>query len=307
LLDAQGAELVAGPIDRVEQLPGGPLLVHLPEGWVFSAEGLSPEALPGPRPDAWLSQFEAWHPRLAAVIALCLLSAWAIWRWGLDILVVLAMSVTPDAPVRAMDQSNMVIIDRLIADETQVTEARRAEVQAIFDRLTRFAPEAPWGEYHLLFRDMPSVGPNAFAMPGGTIVVNDQLLNRFDDDDVIAAVLGHEIAHVSEKHVLSQLYRAGTSYLLIALIAGDPGPFLEDMLREGNGLLALSYSRHQEADADQRGYRLANDAGYDGTALAEFFETLSDEGDAFAPTWLSSHPDLEDRAAAIRTMSGQWD
>lgn len=87
------------------------------------------------------------------------------------------------------------------------------------------------------------MGPNAFARPGGTIAIIDELLERFDDPNVVAAILGHEMAHVSQKHSLAQLYRAGSTYLLITLIAGDPGPLLDTILVEGNALLSLAYSR----------------------------------------------------------------
>lgn len=304
LEDAQGVVLIRGPVERIEQIPGGPVQVHLPDSWLFEADTADDlRHLPGRRSGERLSRFEAWHPRLILVAISCLLAAIAIWRWGLDILVALALAVTPDAPVRAIDFTNVAVIDRSLADETQVSLQRQQEVQAIFDALLRHAPAAPWGEYRLLFRDIPAVGPNAFALPGGTIVVTDQLLDRFDDKDVIAGVLGHEIAHVSERHVLDQLYRAGTGYLLVTLIAGDPGPFLEDALREGNALFSLSYSRGHEAEADRLGIATASAAGYDAAALAEFFEVIEAEfGDA-GPGWLSTHPALDDRIDRIRRLA----
>ncbi len=306
LRDADGAVLASGPVQRIERMPGGPAQVHLPDGWLFETDA-DLNGLPGARPDRWLSRLEAWHPRLAAVALICLLAAVALWRWGLDLLVALAMAVTPDAPVRAMDGGNMVMIDQVLAEQTQLDLDRQLQVLAIFDGLVRHAPPAPWGEYRLLFRDIPAMGPNAFAMPGGTIVITDQLIQQFEDDDVIAAVLGHEIAHVSERHVLAQLYRAGSIYLLVTLIAGDPGPVLQDFLREGNALLALSYSRGQEAEADRLGVATANAAGHDGAALAEFFDALLDEIGEDELGWLSSHPALADRAAQIRGMAGGTD
>lgn len=304
--DAGGGVLAVGPVLRIEQIPGSPTLVHLPDGWLFEAAPAADLAgLVGPQSGGWLARIEAWHPRLAAVAVLCLLAAWAVWRWGLDLLVVLALAVTPEAPVRAIDTSNMAFVDRVLASESAFPAARRAEVQAIFDRLADAAPPAPWGEYRLLFRDMPAVGPNAFAMPGGTIIVTDDLIRDFPDDDVIAGVLGHEMAHVSERHVLAQLYRAGTTYLLITLIAGDPGPFLRDVLAEGNALAALSYSRKQERQADRLGIATARAAGHDGAALADFFQALRDQHGDDDMGWLSTHPALDERIDRIRALSGE--
>lgn len=304
LLDEVGDLLVQGVVQRVEQMPGGPVLVHLPQGWLFEADrNATLDGLSAPRPDAWISRLEVFHPRLIAVALACLLGAYAIWRWGLDLIVALAMAVTPELPVKGMDQSSLFMLDRLVADESRIPAGRQAEVQAIFDRLTDQVPDAPWGEYRLEFRDMPDIGPNAFAMPAGTIVITDQLLDEFPQDDVIAGVLGHELAHVHERHVLRQLYRAGSSYLLIALIAGDPGPFLQDMLLEGNALMSLSYSRRQEAQADTLGTASAGAAGYDAAALAMFFERLQrDYGDG-DPGWLSTHPGMEERIRRIRNQA----
>ncbi|WP_325168773.1 M48 family metallopeptidase [Paracoccus caeni] len=305
LQDHDGNLLTDGVPLGIEQIPGGPLLVELPGDWQFeAAPGSDVSTLPGPRKGRRLSRAEAWHPRLALVVGLCLFAAFAIWRWGLSVLVAVAMWVTPESVVKVIDAGNMAVIDRTFADDSRTSAARQKEVQAIFARLREQAPPAPWGEYRLLFRDMPAIGPNAFAMPGGTVVVTDQLLERFDDPDVIAGVLGHELAHVSERHVLAQLYRAGTSYLLVTLIAGDPGPLLQDMLREGNLLLSLSYSRHHEAEADRLGVATATAAGYDGVALARFFEALEEDFGADGPSWLSTHPAHGDRIERIRDMAG---
>lgn len=299
-----GALLVAGPVRRIEQMPGGPALVHLPEDWLFEAQdGADLDTLTGPRPDAHLSRLEVFHPRLIAVAAACIAAAFVIWRWGLDVIVAIAMALTPDPPVRAMDAGTMAMIDRLMAEETQIPAARQAEIRQIFDRLIAQAPDSPWGDYRLLFRDMPEIGPNAFAMPAGTIVVTDQLLQDFPEDDIIAGVLGHELAHVHDRHVLRQLYRAGSSYLLIALIAGDPGPFLQDLLLEGNALLSLSYSRGQESQADALGLTTAAAAGYDPDALALFFERLQRDYGEVGPDWLSIHPGTEDRILEIREQA----
>lgn len=305
LHDASGVTLVMGEVERIEQMPGGPALVHLPQGLLFEADDPADLAhLAAPRPDARLSRFEAFHPGLIAVAAACLVAAFALWRWGLDLIVAIGLALTPDAPVRAIDSANMAVIDRLMADETQIAAKRQAEIRAIFAGLVANAPDAPWGEYRLLFRDMPEVGPNAFAMPAGTIVVTDQLLDEFPDDDVVAGVLGHELAHIHERHVLRQLYRAASSYLLITLIAGDPGPFLDDVLLEGNALMSLSYSRGQESEADRLGIATAGAAGHDPAALAIFFERLQQEHGDLAPGWLSTHPGMADRVRQIREMVG---
>lgn len=305
LESADGALLHEGAVTLNEQLPGGPQLVHIEDGWLFEvACGQDGGNIPGPRHDRWLSSLETWHPRLAGVLVVCLLAGFTIWRWGLGLLVSLALALTPHHIVKGIDASQMAIVDRSIARQTRLSDETRDRVSRIFNDLIAKADAAPWGGYQLHFRDMPEIGANAFAMPGGTIVITDQLVEQFkQDEDVIAAVLGHEIAHVFEKHGLAQLYRAGSIYLLVTLIVGDAGPILEGLLREGNLLLSLSYSREHEEEADRLGVRTAQEAGYDGTALARFFESLEKEGGVDGPSWMSTHPSNHDRIEKIRSYS----
>ena len=84
----------------------------------------------------------------------------------------------------------------------------------------------------------------------------------------------------------------------MALIAGDVGPIVEDMLLEGALLLSLARSRDQELEADRIGIGLAFDAGYDPVALVHLFEHLSHASDV--PSWLSTHPALDERVPAVR-------
>jgi Zn-dependent protease with chaperone function len=145
---------------------------------------------------------------------------------------------------------------------------------------------------------MPAVGPNAFALPGGTIVVTDELIREFPDADVIAGILGHEIGHVVEDHGLHRLYRSLGAYALIALLVGETGPMLEDILLEGNALLSLSYSRAQESAADEFGLTLSHSAGFDPIGLKIFFERLG-AGIGDDMQWMSTHPNHSNRVEAI--------
>lgn len=221
-----------------------------------------------------------------------------IWRWGLDLLVALAVALTPAGLPERIDDGHVAFIDRVLADPSALDDGQKGKIRLVFKDIVSVAPEPPFGPYTLLFRDIDGLGPNAFALPGGTIIVTDALVRTFPDPDVIAGVLGHEIAHVSEQHGLKRVYRSIGAFLLVALIAGDVGPIVEDMLLEGAVLLSLARSRDQELDADRIGIGLAFDAGYDPEALVHLFEHLAHDGDV--PSWLSTHPALDERIPAVR-------
>lgn len=294
------AALCPAEITRIETLPGSPARIDFASGWIFETEDPL-EGLPHRPRDGWLTRLEAWHPRLLAFALLGLLAGFALWRWGLDVLASAAVVLTPPAVVSSIDSFQMQVLDRGgMAEETRLSAARQAEIRTIFNRVAAHAPTPPFGPYRLEFRVLEGMGPNAFALPDGTVVLSDELATRFADENILAGVIGHEMAHTAQSHGLHQLYRAGASYLLIALIVGDAGPILEDLILEGNALLSLRYSRAHEAEADAIGQRIAADAGYDPAALAGFLEALEKEFGPGGPEWLSTHPNAKGRAKALR-------
>ena len=252
-----------------------------------------------------LHRWEAWRPRLVLVVVSGLVAAYTVWRWGLGVLVAVAVAVTPDALPEVIDDGNIAFIDRTLAEPSGLSDAEQDRVRRIFTDIKAVAPKPPFGDYTLFLRSMPEVGPNAFALPGGTIVITDQLVETFPDPDVIAGVLGHEIAHVSGKHGLKQVYRSLGTYLLVALVAGDVGPVLEDMLLEGGLLLSLSYSRRHELEADHIGLALAAKAGYEPEALVRLLEHLTGSGSRSVPSWLSTHPTSDERILEIRRFASE--
>ncbi len=259
-------------------------------------------ALTGQTRGTLLHRYEAFGPRLIGVALACVAAAFAIWRYGLDILAAIAIAFTPPAVVAQMDRGTLQVIDTTMAEDSKLSPADRAKVEAIFAKLSAaLPPEAQTAHrFTLLFRDMPGLGPNAFALPGGTMVMTDTFVQDFPKEDVIAGVLGHEMGHVVDQHGLYRLYRSLGSAVLIAFLAGDVGPILDDIVLEGNVLLSLSHSRSQESAADQFGLRLAADAGYDPAGLGVFFDRISKEyGQDEGMEWLSTHPLSADRLQQI--------
>lgn len=295
------AQIASASLDALTidpPLGRAPRRVTFPDGTLFETDSHAAiEHLSGPNASSTLHRWEAFHPRLIGVVAAACVAIFLLWRYGLDILAGAAVALTPNVFVEQIDAGSMVTIDRLMAEPTELSEAERARVEAIFERLLSRLGQTD-AAFNLNFRDMPGIGPNAFALPGGTIVMTDDFVKTFPDEDVLAGVLGHEIGHVIEKHGLRQLYRSLSIYILIAFLAGDTGPVLEDVVLEGNLLLSLSYSRKHEHSADQFGLRLSDDAGFDPAGLKAFFEYITKLGDE-QREWLSSHPSSAARIEAI--------
>lgn len=287
-------------------LGSAPRRMMLRDGTMFETDDRAGvEALTGRTRGSVLHLYEQYNRNLIYIVGLLLISGYVIYRYGLDILVAAAIWLTPPVFVDQLDQGTLRTIDFTMADETKLPQEERDRVSEIFKRMSAALPEdvAQEHDLKLLFRDMPGVGPNAFALPGGTMVITDEFVKKFPQDDVLAGVIGHEIGHVVEQHGLKQTYRSLSIYILIAYLIGDPGPLLEDVLLEGNLLLSLSFSREHESSADEFGLRLADEAGYDPAGLVTFFEEirkLVGENDG----WLSTHPSNSDRIDAIEAFIG---
>ncbi len=250
-----------------------------------------------------LHGFEQLHPRLFVVVMACLVGAWGAWKYGLTALVAVAVWMTPPPLTEAIDAGVMQVVDQIMAEPSTLAEETKQEVRENFDLLlAALGPEAEAHDYHLEFRHLPGMGPNAFALPNGTIVISDALVDMAPPD-AVAGVLGHEIGHVAEQHGLHQVYRSVGGYVLITLLAGDTGPILDQVLLEGNLILSLSYSRQHELSADRYGVDLARRAGFEPGGLSQFFELLTEQYGSQTSDWFSTHPGFEERLKQLDDLT----
>ena len=166
-------------------------------------------------------------------------------------------------------------------------------VQAIGRRLAR---PGEMLEFHLAER--PDI--NAFAAPGGVVVVNSGLLKQAGSAEEVAGVLAHEIAHVELRHSLRQIVRSAGLRVIFGALAGD-----YDALGGWAAQLGeLKFSRDAEREADRRGLERLAEARVDPAGMLRFFETLekAEAGGKAGqlPALLSTHPATAERIAWLR-------
>ena len=156
---------------------------------------------------------------------------------------------------------------------------------------------------------------NAFALPGGYIVINSGLILKADSADEVLGVVAHEIAHVTEQHSVRNIMGTAGVYLTINAMLGDMTGLLAVMADAAPFLINQSYSRSFESDADEEGLALLHRAAINPEGLVTFFEKLraleqekmeamagEENSDAMETTlsFLSTHPATEDRIANLR-------
>jgi beta-barrel assembly-enhancing protease len=196
-------------------------------------------------------------------------------------------------------QIGAVAIEHMSLSGSPVDDPKlTAAVRAIVDRL---APHAGKGfQYEVRVIDGATV--NAFALPGGYIVVYTGLLRAAERPEQLAGVLAHEIAHVTRRHGMRRIAQSIGLVAAVQLLFGDVSGLAAvavELLREG---AINSYSRDQEREADLEGIRTLRGAHVDPTALADFFALLAKREQALpaAIAWLGTHPDLHERITTVR-------
>jgi Zn-dependent protease with chaperone function len=143
---------------------------------------------------------------------------------------------------------------------------------------------------------------NAFALPGGVILLNRGFLQQVNSPEEIAAVLAHEIQHVEQRHVMSTVIRASFIAMVWSVIFGDMSSFI--MVDPGliHTLATTSFSRQQEASADLGGLEMLDDAGISRQGLKDFFVKMSKSIEGKSSDWttlISSHPSSSTRMKMI--------
>ena len=144
---------------------------------------------------------------------------------------------------------------------------------------------------------------NAFALPGGRVVIFSKLIDEAEGPHELAAVLAHEFGHVVEYHSMRALLRHYGIDFLLKIVTGGVSDSVTNVLSAAQLLLVLRHGRDAERDADSVGLRLLEKAGWRQDGLATFFGRMLKEpgGDAAKRAGIfSSHPPTEERIAATR-------
>jgi predicted Zn-dependent protease len=154
---------------------------------------------------------------------------------------------------------------------------------------------------------------NAFALPGGFIGVHTGLIVSAETESELASVLGHEIGHVTQKHIARMFGQQGTNSMIalasiiLAVVAASRNPNAAQGLAMGGQALAiqnqLSYSRDAEREADRIGFQILQAGGFDVQGMPDFFHRMQRANsimESGVPGYVRSHPLTTDRIADMQ-------
>ncbi|MDO5625998.1 MAG: M48 family metallopeptidase [Pseudomonadota bacterium] len=272
---------------------------------------------------------------LLTVLVLSVVGLWAFYRWGTPWAATQLTRVVPLGWEQKLGEEVMAQIDRRYFKPSALPAKRQAELRAGFDKLAAAVradtAHQPYRQYAppLTLHFRSGLGANAFALPGGTVVMTDDIVEAADrmpgtGDAALLGVLAHEIGHVAHRHTTRMVVEQGVLNIGLGLALGD----VSTLISTGASVLTgLSYTRGHERQADCYAVNLMRASGMPVSPMGTLLLGLSREDDKAhgdeegkdgnqakapadaapdqAPTrgmdWFSTHPDTAARAERLRT------
>lgn len=208
-----------------------------------------------------------------------------------------------DTAVEALPQE---IESRLALSLTDSTLLQHALVDpervAVLERIAKLLPDAADPRTYRIAIVRDSV-VNAFALPGGQLVLHTGLLARLRDESELFGVLGHEAGHVRQRHTLKQVARQLGLAAGLSVVIGDAGGITGMVAGAGRELVQRGHGRREEEESDDEGLATLRRLQLDPGGMVRVLETLQTAaGDGRVPEFISTHPAPERRIARIRAQ-----
>jgi len=255
---------------------------------------------------------QSWRGTLAAALVLLMLAA-AGYRWGLPAAARGVLAVLPARTDRSIGEAALASMEGRWLRPSALPEAQRLRIaQAFAEAVSHAYPQGDRPAYVLQFRKS-RLGPNAFALPGGTIVLTDEMVTLLQGhEDVLVGVLGHELGHVRQRHSMRLVVQTSLLGMVTGIAFGDFSTVLAGVPAVLGG---MDYSRDFEREADDEAAAVLRANGQSPLLMVQLFEALErdekrrrnapatddkDEALERLGIALSSHPADEERKQRFR-------
>ncbi len=289
------------------RIGSAPRFINLPNGSQFECDDhaaldLLPQESPTEDAVAWLEI--KWPVALASVIVVfCLLVTG--YFFGLP---AAAKPIAEHIPLESEQSLGKYVIDWL--DDNNFFKHSNLEYE-IQDELTagfeRLNSNLPFQKYYTLEFRSGSMGPNAFALPGGIIILTDEMVNISKSNEEIFAVLAHEIGHTEKRHAMRSMLQGSIVAIAVASVTGDATSLNAGVTGLPMLLARTRYSREFETEADDFCFKLLKQNGYSPNAFASLMERVAkkngEKKNSFA--YISTHPSTYERIQRARDAAGK--
>jgi len=234
---------------------------------------------------------------LAVVVLVAVLYVWGIPG--------LARVAAPYIPVSWEERLGSAVVEELAPEERRCEDPYREQIlNGLVATLTATTPDSPYQVELIVVND---AAINAFAAPGGYIVVFRGLLERTDTPEQLAGVLAHELQHILKRHTTRAILEHTSTGILLAAISGDFSGAMTYGIEGARTLGMLKYSRTHEEEADTEGMRMLIAAGIDPAEMIAFYQVLMEKTPHLSGplAYLSTHPRTEERIQSLKALAAQ--
>ncbi len=316
LTDEAGREVALWPYETLRQLDeafgDGPLRLKasvaegarltLPDAalWAELAQRAPQLVL---RKRGWLLHGLGW---VAATILAVPVLVWLVWQAvpGFARVATKAVPISWEVALGEQMMGQVVAIFAQFEGKEEVRFCEAAAGRRVLDELTGRLSRAAASPYEFRVSVMDLDVPNAFALPGGRIVLFRGLIDFAESADEVAGVLAHEMGHVTHRHGTEGIVKSLGLGFFFGVLLGDLGSGIIGLA--GETLVSTAFSREAETEADGAALELLDRAGLGAEGVSDFFarlqETYGDMPGAMA--LLSTHPTNESRAQRFAGRSG---
>lgn len=259
---------------------------------------------------SWVERWQNhWPAALAALLATVAAVAFG-YAYGLPYFARVTAPLVPPQVEARIGADAMEWLDDNVFAPTRLPAERRERLSARFAQIAPQAPQEP-RPYRIEFRS-GKIGPNALALPDGTLLITDEIVQLAGSDEAILGVIAHELGHLRERHLLRRLIASAVVGAAVTVLAGDASGVLTALPAT---LADLSYSRDMEREADRYAIALLRAHDVPLEPLAQLFEAMeqaraprADKGarSSSAADWtryLSTHPVTAERVRELRAAA----
>ncbi|VAW94531.1 hypothetical protein MNBD_GAMMA23-2299 [hydrothermal vent metagenome] len=197
---------------------------------------------------------------------------WLFIQYGIPFVSKEIAERLPEEASQYMGQGVLDIMDKQWFSETKLSKKKQTELQQLFDDLKINIDGSHY--YKLVFRSGGSIGANAFALPDGTIVFTDELINLTDDNMDIAAIMLHEIGHLKNHHSLRATIQQSGLAIFIVAVTGDVSTSSSIITAIPFMLVQSGFSQDMETEADSYTLNYMQKYNIDPNHFANMMEKL---------------------------------
>lgn len=215
-----------------------------------------------------------------------------------------AFAVSSETNEMISEKTLKVLYDRYLK-ASKLKQERILELKQLFEDL--LPKTEPTDHYHLEFRQSSLIGPNAFALPSGIILMTDELVELSEDDRELAGILMHEITHVKERHGLRSIFQNAGVFLLVSILVGDIASITSTAATLPTLLAQSNYSRKFEKEADNVAGLYCIRQGWTTSPLRNILKRIDKERLNFpGASLISNHPLTAQRLKFLEDLDKEY-